>query len=79
MSASEAHRPMPSRFRVIFSLEAEEQIAQLYRYIAEASSTDRADRYVGALPNHCLRLSIFPHRGTRRDDILPGVRITPFS
>jgi plasmid stabilization system protein ParE len=69
---------MPSRFRVTFSIEAEEQLAQLYRYIAQASSTDRADRYVGALAHHCHRLAIFPYRGVVRDSILPGLRITHF-
>lgn len=63
---------------VIFSSEAEEQLLHLYRYIAEASFPSRAERYVDALLSHCEKLKTFPHRGVRRDDIRPGVRVTHY-
>ena len=28
--------------------------------------------------NYCEELNTFPHRGTRRDDIQPGLRITHY-
>jgi toxin ParE1/3/4 len=33
-----------------------------------------AERYTAAIVEHCLAFSTFPHRGTRRDDIRPGLR-----
>jgi plasmid stabilization system protein ParE len=36
-------------YRVVFSPEAEEQLAALYRYIAAATSPDIAARYTDAI------------------------------
>ncbi|MDY0014352.1 MAG: type II toxin-antitoxin system RelE/ParE family toxin [Rhodocyclaceae bacterium] len=63
-------------YRVVFSPEAEEQLAALYRYIAAAASPDIAARYTEAIVTYCESLQTFPHRGTKRDDIRPGLRIT---
>lgn len=65
-------------YRVIFSPEAEEQLVALYRYIAAAASPDIAARYTEAIVTYCESLQTFPHRGTRRDDIRPGLRITNY-
>ena len=65
-------------YRVVFSPEAEEQLAALYGYIAEAASPDRAARYADAIVSYCESLSTFPHRGTPRDDVRPGLRITNY-
>jgi plasmid stabilization system protein ParE len=37
-----------------------------------------ADGYVGRVVDFCNGLSIFPLRGTQRDDLLPGLRVTGF-
>ena len=50
----------------------------MYDYIETASYPTRAKKYVDGLVDSCNRLEILPHRGTRRDDILPGLRITHF-
>ncbi len=63
-------------YRVVFSPEAEKQLAALYRYIAAAASPDIAARYTEAIVTYCESLKTFPHRGTKRDDIRPGLRIT---
>ena len=63
---------------VVFSPEAEEQIVELYRYIAVAASTEIAARYTEAIVAYCESLRSFPHRGTKRDDIRPGLRITNY-
>lgn len=68
---------MPS-FRVLFSPEAEEQLAALYRYIAAAASPDIAERYIEAIIVYCESPSTFPHRGVQRDDVRPGLRITHY-
>jgi toxin ParE1/3/4 len=65
-------------YRVIFSPEAEEQLLALYRYIAEAASSDIAAGYTEAIVSYCENLCTFPHRGTMRDDVRPGLRITNY-
>ncbi|MDQ0589574.1 type II toxin-antitoxin system RelE/ParE family toxin [Variovorax paradoxus] len=65
-------------YRVVFAPEAEEQLAALYRYIAAAASPDIAARYTEAIVSYCESLCTFPHRGTMRDDVRPGLRITNY-
>ena len=64
--------------QVVFSPEALEQLAALYRYIAEAASPDVAAHYTEAIVNYCESLCRFPLRGTQRDDVRPGLRITNY-
>lgn len=66
------------KFRVIFSPEAEEQLAGLYRYIATAASPGIVERYVNAIISYCETLETFPLRGAQRNDIRPGLRITNY-
>lgn len=65
-------------YQVVFSPEAEEQLAVLYRYIAAAASPDIAAHYTDAIITYCESLRTFPHRGTMRDDVRPGLRITHY-
>jgi plasmid stabilization system protein ParE len=65
-------------YRIVFSPEAQEQLAALYSYIATAGSPDVAARYTEAIVSYCESLSTFPHRGTKRDDVRPGLRITNY-
>jgi toxin ParE1/3/4 len=65
-------------YRVVFSPEAEEQLAALYSYIAASASSATAARYTEAIVTYCEGLCSFPHRGTRRDDVRPGLRITNY-
>ena len=66
------------RFRVVFAPEAKTQLLELYRYIALAASSEVALRYADAVVAYCEGLEISPHRGTRRDDIRPGLRLTNY-
>ena len=66
------------KLRVIFSPEAEEQLADLYQYIASAASPGIAERYVSTIIAYCETLETFPLRGAQRDDIRPGLRITNY-
>nr|WP_238531482.1 type II toxin-antitoxin system RelE/ParE family toxin [Collimonas fungivorans] len=50
----------------------------LYRYIAAAASPEIAERYTGSIVAYCEGLQDAPHRGSRRDDIRPGLRITNY-
>ena len=63
---------------VIVTQEAEQQLDSLYRYIARQSYQDRAASYIDRILEFCQGLSTFPQRGTRRDDLKPGLRIIPF-
>src|ERR1035437_841359 len=66
------------QYTVVFTPEAQDQLAALYRYIATAASPEIAERYTNAIVTHCDDLSTFPNRGARRDDIRPGLRITNY-
>jgi toxin ParE1/3/4 len=65
-----------SDYLVVFAPEAEEQLVELYLYIAEEASATVAQGYTEAIVDECLRLNHFPLRGVARDDIRPGLRIT---
>lgn len=65
-------------YEVVFAPEAEEQLAKLYRDVAERASPQVAERYVGAILDYCEGMQSVPHRGTRRDDIRSGLRITHY-
>jgi plasmid stabilization system protein ParE len=65
-------------YQVIFSSEAEEQLASLYLYIAVEASPNIAERYTDAIVTFCEGLTTFPHRGNCRDEIRPGLRITNY-
>ena len=65
-------------YRVVFAPEAEEQLAALYHYIAAESSPDIAARYIEAILSYCESLTTFPHRGIRRHDVRPGLRVTNY-
>jgi plasmid stabilization system protein ParE len=63
----------------------EEQSAVLQDYIAISEHIERwtedralADRTVDAIRTFVKSLATAPHRGTRRDDLRPGLRIVPF-
>ncbi len=66
--------PLP----VVFAPEAEEQLTSIYRFIAAAASPAIAARYTNAIVTYCEGLRTFSHRGSCRDDIRPGLRITNY-
>jgi toxin ParE1/3/4 len=58
---------------------AEDDLAKLYRYIAEQSgSLERAIGYIRRIRAACEKLKTFPEVGRSRDDLRPGVRILGF-
>ena len=64
--------------RVIFTPLAERQIDKLHEYITDKSGEARADGYIGRIISFCEGFVTFPERGTKRDDLLPGLRVTGF-
>lgn len=64
--------------RVDYSERATAQLEALYAYIATDSTPYKADTFVGSIIDYCDSFDTFPHRGTQRDDILPGLRLVGF-
>jgi toxin ParE1/3/4 len=63
---------------VVFSPEAEDDLLQIYNFVADRASPDRAYGYVERIQSYCLGFATFPERGTRRDDLRQGLRILGF-
>jgi plasmid stabilization system protein ParE len=64
--------------RVIFSPEAAVDLSDLYEYIAKQSGLTRAINYIGRIEQYCAGFKFSPERGTKRDDLRPGLRIAGF-
>jgi toxin ParE1/3/4 len=64
--------------KVSFRPEAEADLFALYRYISDRSGPARADDYIARIEAACMALATFPERGTKRDDLAPGIRIIRF-
>lgn len=64
--------------RVQFSPEAQNDLLELYDYIADRAGAERAMAYVERIERHCAQLAMFPERGTRRDDVRRGLRTIGF-
>jgi plasmid stabilization system protein ParE len=52
---------------VVFTPEAEDQLVELYRYIAASGSAEVAARYTEEIVAYCEELAAFPRRGRARD------------
>ena len=59
---------------MVFRKEALEQLEALYDFIADAGSPGNAAGFIEAIVLFCEGLGEFPHRGTLRDDLRPGLR-----
>lgn len=64
--------------KVRFRPEAQADLFALYHYIIEQSGPVRAGEYIARIEKACMGLAAFPRRGTRRDDIAPGLRTIGF-
>ncbi len=63
---------------VEFSPDSLAHLQAIEAYLAERFYQTSAERYVGRIIEACLRLKIFPHIGTRREDHAPGMRVIGF-
>ena len=64
--------------RVVFTPRAIRHLEDLHDYLCDNASDRIADGYVGRIVAHCQRLTLFPVRGTQREDVLPGLRTIGF-
>jgi toxin ParE1/3/4 len=67
-----------TKFEVRFRPLAEVDLFALYNYIAQQAGHAVAGSYIDRIEAACLALEVFPERGTRRDDIRPGIRTLGF-
>jgi toxin ParE1/3/4 len=63
---------------VIFAPEAQEDLLRLYDFVDAHSGAERARAYTERVTLYCADFANFPERGTRRDDLRPGLRIVGF-
>jgi toxin ParE1/3/4 len=63
---------------VEFRAEALADLESLYDFISAQNSPAVAIGYVRRIREKCLALADFPERGTKRSDILPGLRTLGF-
>jgi toxin ParE1/3/4 len=63
---------------VTFRPAAEEDLNDLYGYVTAKANSDVAFGYIQRIENACLGLAEFPERGSRRDDLYPGIRLVGF-
>jgi toxin ParE1/3/4 len=66
------------RRKVIFAPEARDDLFSLYSYVANQSGPEIAIGYINRIEAYCLRFDVAGERGTRRDDLRPGLRIVGF-
>lgn len=65
-------------YRIRLLPEAEADLAAIYDYIRDHASQGIAQGYVLRIMAYLAGFDTFPARGTRRDDIRPGLRIVGF-
>jgi plasmid stabilization system protein ParE len=61
-----------------FSPEAQAELLDLYDFISNEAGAARALDYIARIENDCLGFASMPERGTKRDDIRPGLRVAGF-
>ncbi|CAN7656247.1 type II toxin-antitoxin system RelE/ParE family toxin [Rhizobium sp. LjRoot254] len=65
-------------YKVRLLPEAEDDLLQIYRYIARRSSHTVAQGYVDRIQTYLNGFTQFPERGTVRDELRNGIRIVGF-
>lgn len=64
--------------RVVFSPEAQADLAGIYDFLAGAAAPSVALNYIERLEGYCAGMALGSERGHRRDDVRPGLRIVGF-
>jgi|CXWL01.1.fsa_nt_gi toxin ParE1/3/4 len=64
-----------ARFTVLFDRDARADLSGIRDHIARARGAAFAESFVERIIIYCESLATVPYRGTRRDNILPGVHL----
>lgn len=51
------------KYNVLFDVDAEDDLFDIYRYVALYDSFEHADKLLTSLKKACFKLKFFPHRG----------------
>ncbi|WP_095201211.1 type II toxin-antitoxin system RelE/ParE family toxin [Mesorhizobium carmichaelinearum] len=62
------------KYQVRFHPAAERDIAELLTELTPKAGAETSLRFVGRIIDYCISFETFPERGTRHDDIAPGLR-----
>jgi toxin ParE1/3/4 len=65
------------RWIVNLSPEADEDLIEIWGYLAREASERVADRQLQQIDATCARLKAWPYSGRKRDDLLAGMRSVP--
>lgn len=65
-------------FTVGFSASAKTDLFAIYNYIADRAGAEIALRFVESIEAYCLGFATMPERGTKRDELRPGLRTVGF-
>jgi toxin ParE1/3/4 len=68
----------PAEWSVFITRSAEADLLAIYDYIAERAGAGAAYRFSQSIETYCLDMGTVPERGTRRDDLRPGLRTVGF-
>ena len=63
---------------VLLSPEAERDLVEIYDFIANAASPEKALNFTTKIVNYCETLALFPKHGRRHDDIRRGLRTVSY-
>ncbi len=63
-----------ARFTVLFDRDARADLTGIRDHFAKVRDAAFAESFVERIIIYCESLATVPHRGTRRDNILPGLR-----
>ena len=66
------------RYLVRYSDAAQHDLAAIFEWVADRSSSQVAEQFVMDIYALCDGLSDFPYRGRSRDDLSPGLRALGF-
>lgn len=65
-------------FEVRLLSEAEDDLFEIYRYVADQGGAERTDAYDRRIRAACRKLADYPRRGTPRELLGPGLRSITF-
>lgn len=63
---------------VAFSESARSDLLDIYDWVSGATGSETAGQYIGRLERFCMSLDLASKRGSRRDDVRPGLRVVGF-
>ncbi len=63
------------KYRIQYSIEALQHLDDIQTYIQDKAGSGVAESYTLRILAFCESLSTFPRRGTKHDDIIPGLRM----